>query len=594
MLNGLTTHLTCAIHPMNRPHQFALRRAQDPAFLHGYFCGVGLNMGAGRDSDFDYAALFPRIEQLIAWNVNERDVIQMDDAPADVFDFVHSDCLGRFANPQQVLARWLELIKPGGYLILTLPPHLRVENGLSPSLTNRDRERVFTLHRPDEASAGSANAFDLVNGASAVSSCERIGLLREFGDNRQEGAVDGPHQAAAYAIEIVLRKRDVPRLFDLLAAMAGAQSDSAMLTLGQETLRLYPYRFQTYFHINLELVRRGLCDQLENLWDESVRRLPNERLPRLFNALMLIALGKLNEGFRRREPLFGGADWRGRTTVAPPAYANWCGEPLDGKSIVIWSEFGLGDEIFFFRFARIFRERHGAARVTVVCQAPLVELFRASGEAAAICSVEDAPQLPLHDYWVYPHAIPVWTSLDVDHLPDVVPYLRATVEHTPRVLPGNLLALKVGVIFKGAPTHENDAARSLPSLSCLDPLFALDDVEFYLMQKGQGEDEAADYAVRLSNVHDLGPGIRSFVDTAQRMDALDLTISVDTSAANLAGAMGRPLWLMLPLLGDWRWHLEREDSPWFPSARLFRDKGRGWPEVVERIRVALIELRNTK
>ncbi|WP_240975521.1 methyltransferase type 11 [Paraburkholderia aromaticivorans] len=392
----------------------------------------------------------------------------------------------------------------------------------------------------------------------------------------------------------MLRKRDVPRLFDLVTAIASADTDSAMLDLCHETLRLYPYRLQTYFHINLELVRRGLYDQLEDLWDESVRRLPNERLPRLFNALMLIALGKLTEGFRRREALFDGADWRGRTTVTPPAYASWRGESLEGKSIVIWSEFGLGDEIFFFRFARIFRERHGAARVTVVCQAPLVELFRASGEAAAICSVDDAPQLPFHDYWVYPHAIPVWASLDIDHLPDMVPYLRAGIDHTPMVLPGNPWALKVGVIFKGAPTHENDAARSLPSLSSLDPLFALEDVEFYIMQKGQGEDEAADYAMRLRNVHDLGPRLRSFGDTAKLMEALDLIISVDTSAANLAGAMGRPLWLMLPMSGDWRWHLEREDSPWYPSARLFREKGRGWPEVVERIRQALIELRNTR
>ncbi|SEE97543.1 hypothetical protein SAMN02787142_6053 [Burkholderia sp. WP9] len=579
---------------MNQSLKLALRRTQDPAFLHGYFSGVGLNMGAGRDSDFDYAGLFPGIDQLIAWNVNERDVIHMDDAPADVFDFVHSDCLGRFANPQQVLARWLELIKPGGYLILTLPADPRVEERISPILTDVDHERIFTLDRPDAAIAGSVNVLDLVNDASAVSSCERMCLLREFDENRQEESADRQPQAAAYAIEIVLRKRDVPPLFDLVTAMPGARTDSAMLDLCHATLRLYPYRFQTYFHINFELVRRGLCDQLEDLWDESVQRLPNERLPRLFNALMLIALGKLTEGFRRREALFDGADWRGRTTVAPPAYANWCGESLEGKSIVIWSEFGLGDEIFFFRFARIFRERHGAAWVTVVCQAPLVELFRASGEAAVICSVEDAPQLPLHDYWVYPHAIPVWASLHVDHLPDVVPYLRMGGEHTPMVLPGNPRAFKVGVIFKGAPTHENDAARSLPSLSCLDPLFALDDVEFYIMQKGQGEDEAADYAVRLRNVHDLGPRLRSFGDTAKMMDALDLIISVDTSAANLAGAMGRPLWLMLPMLGDWRWHLEREDSPWFPSARLFREKGRGWPEVVERIRRALIELRNTR
>lgn len=78
------------------------------------------------------------------------------------------------------------------------------------------------------------------------------------------------------------------------------------------------------------------------------------------------------------------------------------------------------------------------------------------------------------------------------------------------------------------------------------------------------------------------------------MDAPDLVISVGTSAANLTGAMGRPLWLMLPSLGDWRWHLEREDSPWFPSARRFREQGSGWPEVVERIRLALIELRHSR
>lgn len=578
---------------MNQSRQLALRRAQDPAFLHGYFSGVGLDMGAGNDPVSDYANLFPAIEQLIAWNVNERDVVHMDDAPADVFDFIHSDCLGRFTNPAQVLARWLELIKPGGYLILTLPVDPRAENGLPHGL-DAGHERTFTLDRPDVAVAGSTNVLDLVNGASSVSSCERICLLREFDENRQAGSVHRPHRATAYAIEIVLCKRDVPRLFDLIAALASAETDSAMRDLCREALRLYPYRLQTYFHINLELVRRGFLDQLENLWDESVRRLPNERLPRLFNALMLIALGKLTEGFRRREALFDGADWQRRTTAAPPAYASWCGESLEGKSIVIWSEFGLGDEIFFFRFARIFRERHGAARVTVVCQAPIADLFRTSGEAETICRVEDAQQLPHHDYWVYPHAIPVWASLELDHLPDTVPYLRTDIDHAALAMPGDAQALKVGVVFKGAPTHENDAARSLPSLSCLDPLFALEGMEFYIMQKGQGEDEAADYARRLPNVHDFGPRLRSFGDTAKLMEALDLIISVDTSAANLAGAMGRPLWLMLPMLGDWRWHLEREDSPWYPSARLFREKGRGWPEVVERIRLALIDLRNTR
>lgn len=562
-----------------------LRRAQDPAFLHGYFAGIGLDINAGDESRSGYAQLFPAIEQLIAWNMDERDALYMDDASAHIFDFVASDCLGRFANPQQALARWLELVKPGGYLILTLPLAACCEQRASPVATDAEHERTFTLHRPDVASPGCINVLGLLDDVSHVSSCERVCLLRDF---------DGKQEASAHAIEVVLRKRDVPTLFDLVVGIDKAQSEAVARELCDKALKLYPYRLQTYLHANLDMLRRRRFDQLEELWDASARRLPNERTARLFNALMLISLGKLTEGFRRREALLDGADWRGRTTAPPPEYASWRGEPLQGKSIVIWSEFGIGDEIFFFRFARILREHYGAARVSVVCQAPLVDLFNASGEAAAIYSVEDAPHLPPHDYWVYPHAIPAWASLDIDRLPDAVPYLRASGGHAPADLRGRRQTLKVGVVFKGAPTHENDAARSLPSLSYLDPLFALPDVEFYLMQKGQGEAEAAEYAARLVNVRDLGPQLRSFGDTANVLNALDMLVSVDTSVANLAGAMGRPVWLMLPMLGDWRWHLYRDDSPWYPTARLFWERGGGWPEVVERIRLALIELRDMR
>lgn len=568
---------------MNQSHKIALQRAQDPAFLHGYFAGVGLDISAGGQSQSRHAQLFPAIEQLIGYDVNEREALYMDDASAHLFDFVVSDCLGRFVNPQQALARWLELVKPGGYLILNLPTGTRDEETASPGAADVAHERAFTLHRPEAANPGSTNVFDLIDDVSLVSSCERLGLLRDF---------DGKHEAAAYAIELVLRKRDVPLLFDLVIGIDNAASDAAAREFCDKALTLYPYRIQTYMHVNLDILRRCRFEQLEDMWNQAATRLPGERVIRLFNALMLISLGKLTEGFRRREALLDGADWRGRTTVAPPDYASWHGEPLEGKSIVIWSEFGLGDEVFFFRFARILRERYGAAHVSVVCQAPLVELFRASGEAAAICSVEGAPQLPRHDYWVYPHAIPARISLDVDRLPDTVPYLRASGAHISADLHGRPNALKVGVVFKGAPTHENDAARSLPSLSYLDPLFALADVDFYLIQKGQGEVEAAEYAARLPNVWNLGPQLRSFGDTANVLNALDVLVSVDTSAANLAGAMGRPVWLMLPMVGDWRWHLYREDSPWYPSARLFWERGDGWRAVVERVRQALIELRN--
>src|SRR5215813_4597907 len=110
--------------------------------------------------------------------------------------------------------------------------------------------------------------------------------------------------------------------------------------------------------------------------------------------------------------------WQRRTTAQPPtAFPEWQGESLDGKSIVIWSEFGLGDEIFFMRCARMLRERCGASRVTVMCQSPLVSLFEASGEADAVIDARNAAHLPAHDYWIFPHAIPVHLPLDLEALP---------------------------------------------------------------------------------------------------------------------------------------------------------------------------------
>ncbi|MFM0616047.1 methyltransferase type 11 [Paraburkholderia nemoris] len=579
---------------MNDTRQSALRRANDPEFLYRYFSGIGLDIGTGADIQKDFASNFPAIQQLVGWDIEQRDPVHMDGAPADVFDFVHSHCLGRFANPRQVIARWLELVKPGGYLILTVPDGKRGEGGVPSTGFDADHKHGFTIYEPAAATQDSVNVLDLVIDASPIASCERTCLIREYEHNRRDPLDEPQDKGQRCAIEIVLRKRHVPQLSDVLDVIDKAEDESMLAQNCREALRLYPYRFETYYRVSLAVLRRDHSHELEALWTACVRRLPNEYLPRLFSALGLVALGKLNEGFRQREALLAGVDWSRRTTAQPPAYADWRGEPLRGKSIVIWSEFGLGDEIFFFRFARTLREHYGASHVTVVCQAPLVELFKASGEAAAIYAVEEAQLLPPHDYWVYPHAIPAWAVLDIDHLPEVVPYLRVTGSSAPTVEPCSRRALKVGVVFKGAPTHENDGARSLPSLGCLDPLFELEGIEFYVMQKGQGEAEAAEYAARLNHLHDLGPRLRSFGDTAKELEALDLLISVDTSAAHLAGAMGMPVWLMLPMYGDWRWHFGRDDSPWYPSARLFRERGVGWSEVVARVRQALIDLRDNR
>ncbi|MDR3396367.1 MAG: methyltransferase type 11, partial [Pandoraea sp.] len=262
----------------------------------------------------------------------------------------------------------------------------------------------------------------------------------------------------------------------------------------------------------------------------------------------------------------------------------------EGRSIVIWSEFGLGDEIFFLRFAAMLKDQMGASRVSVVCQDPLYELFQTALRVDAVYSVSQAQagEVPYHDCWVYPYDIPAYLSLDLEHLPASVPYCHATRTELLPVKPGRESALKVGIVFKGAPTHENDQWRSLSSLSVLDPLFERDDVIFYSLQKGEGAVEAATYAARLPNFIDLGPTLQTFSDTAACVAAMDLIISVDTSVANLAGAMGKPLCVLLPPYGDWRWHYLRDDSPWNPSAALFRRPlHENWGGVVSRVKAYL-------
>jgi len=144
--------------------------------------------------------------------------------------------------------------------------------------------------------------------------------------------------------------------------------------------------------------------------------------------------------------------------------------------------------------------------------------------------------------------------------------------------------LKVGLVFKGNPTHENDRARSLPSLAVLDDLLRIPDIEFFSLQKGAGADEAADYAQKHANFHDVGAQITTMAETAKAIESLDVVLTVDTSVAHVAGAMGKRVWMMLPFYGDWRWHYTREDSPWYPTMRLFRKRhGCDWSEVVARI-----------
>jgi hypothetical protein len=497
----------------------------------------------------------------------------------------------------QALARWLEIVKPGGYVIITVPDEDLYEKGVWPSHFNTDHKVSFTIGKPhgEGRLRNSFNVLDLVQAMLPVASCERIELIREFYDDTQPDVDQTATGLAECAIEIVLKKRAVPAASALINEAAYADNIQTSFTACRLAMDLYPYNFEVYRQAMGQALRWDKPEEGDNIWPQAAEHLPNEADAHLYHCHHEIASGRLQHGFQLREALLSHATWQRRTTVQPPAHIPaWTGQALAGKSIVIWSEWGLGDEIFFFRFCRILREQGGAARVIALCLPPLLELFAASGEADAVVAADRSADLPQTDYWVYPHAIPAWLPLAYEALPVRVPYLFVPQEKSavpPALQTG---ALKVGVVFKGAPNHENDGQRSLPALSVLDSLFDLPGVEFFCLQKGQGSAEAAQYATQRKNFHDLGPGLETIMQTAAVVARLDITLTIDTSIAHLAGAMGKPVWLLLPMYCDWRWYYHREDSPWYPTMRLFR-KGYGdlydWSEVVARVRAELMARR---
>ncbi len=259
----------------------------------------------------------------------------------------------------------------------------------------------------------------------------------------------------------------------------------------------------------------------------------------------------------------------------------WRGERLEGQSILVHCEQGLGDALQFVRYLPLLAARGAEVHIEVHgVLKPLVEAM--PGVHAAYAWGEPLPATDVHCPLV---SLPLGFCTRLDTIPAPVPYLapppglaRAWQARLPRTG-----GRRIGVAWAGNPRHENDHNHSIP-LATFEALFrAAPGDHFFSLQK---EPVAADSA-RLPaqpNVTDLGPQLDSFGDTAAVISQLDLVIAVDTSVAHLAGALGCPVWVLLPFAPDWRWLLGRDDSPWYPSARLFRQPSpSAWESVLEEV-----------
>jgi tetratricopeptide (TPR) repeat protein len=319
-------------------------------------------------------------------------------------------------------------------------------------------------------------------------------------------------------------------------------------------------------------------------------------------ALSLLALGDLRRGFEQYE-------WRWkrtRMTDTRRGYGKplWLGEyPLAHKTILLHAEQGLGDAIQFVRYAPLLAR--AGATVVLEVQPELKNLL--AGLAGIASCHARGDQLPAYDVHCPLGSLPLALKTEPTSIPADIPYLRADETRLAQwrtriaALPGKRVAMAWG----GNVSHANDRNRSI-DLALLEPLLALDGVSFLSIQR-ELRDNDAERLARHTNVRHLGGELTDMADTAAVTALADLTISVDTSVAHLAGALARPVWVMLPFAPDWRWTPARdpekcepvfrkdhaqtknfEHSPWYPQARLFRQLAlTDWPSVIAKLRAEL-------
>ena len=268
----------------------------------------------------------------------------------------------------------------------------------------------------------------------------------------------------------------------------------------------------------------------------------------------------------------------------------WRGESLTGKSLLITYEAGHGDMIHFIRYANVLRQQQPMT-IDLVCHPALKSLFSEQQDIDHVFALDEALPTKGWDFWAPPLSLPFHCKTRLDTIPNRIPYLFASREKiaawAPK-LPND--GPRVGLVWKGNPSFENDADRSLPSLNTLVPLGKIGHLRFISLQKGAGEEEAASDLSGDMRISTLGPQLRDFADTAAVISQLNLVISVDTAVAHLAAALGVPCWILLPAhLTDWRWLKDRSDSPWYPGVvRLFRQKTEGnWDSVVNDLHASL-------
>ena len=359
----------------------------------------------------------------------------------------------------------------------------------------------------------------------------------------------------------------------------------------KKAVELSPASAEAWNNLGETYFRLQRLIEAEGAYRQALALKPDSAEAELNLGILLLLRGDFSQGWKGYEkrwemPLI--RDKRPRF-----ARPEWAGEPLDGKVLLIYVEQGMGDNLQFVRYLRVLRDRYPAARIYYWGLRPLARLL---ADYAASCSVELLPEtipggVPPIDYHIALLSIPRLLGTTLETIPAEVPYLKPhadLVEKWGLRLAG-LKGKKVGLVWASGETYLFHMFRTM-QLRQLKPLLDVEGVTWISLQKGSAAGQIAEEGLS-DKIFNLMDDVEDFADTAAVIANLDLVISVDTSVPHLAGAMGVPVWLLDRFDTDWRWLLNRTDSPWYPTMRIFRQSLFGdWTSVAADVTNALQEL----
>jgi tetratricopeptide (TPR) repeat protein len=373
--------------------------------------------------------------------------------------------------------------------------------------------------------------------------------------------------ALPYAHEALMREPAAPNAATLSCILIDLGRNEEALAVTSLDLPDAPGSVELFLNRSIALEGLGHGEEAITAARAALAAAPDRPAARHHLAATLLAAGELTpEAWALYE---GRAGLAGAPTWPDPA-RRWRGQDLAGKTLLVHAEQGLGDTIQFVRYAPMLACR--GARVILAVQPALVRLLRQTPAVDSIVAAGAA--LPEYDLYCPLLSLPGLLGTTLDTIPAVLPYALSPPT------PARSGPLRVGLVWAGNPGFADDRKRSVDA-ALLGSLVAVQGARFYSLQFGHP-------GPLPDGITDLLAGVSDFADTAERIAELDLVIAVDTAVAHLAATMGKPVWLLSRFRGCWRWLQGRDDSPWYPSMRIFRqERPNDWPGVIDRVRKAL-------